>query len=145
VSALLSPDCRDGNHFKCDGVAWNLQTDEPGQCECDGNCADPAPADAFTVYPHTMDAGHDCIIDGEGTIRMLWELDALAWNKSLTEAELAAEHFAAVAVSAQLDVHAILAGEGPAADAFSNKSELELECAEVFERFASLPHHDELP
>jgi hypothetical protein len=34
----LSPDCRDGNHFKCDGVAWDLKADEPTQCECDGNC-----------------------------------------------------------------------------------------------------------
>lgn len=31
----LSPDCRDGNHQKCDGVAWDLLRDEPTDCGCD--------------------------------------------------------------------------------------------------------------
>ena len=31
---LLSPDCRDGNHGKCDGVAWDLEGDKPSNCNC---------------------------------------------------------------------------------------------------------------
>lgn len=29
-----SPDCRDGNHNKCDGTAWDLQTDAETRCSC---------------------------------------------------------------------------------------------------------------
>jgi hypothetical protein len=32
--ARLSPDCRDGNHGKCDGLAWDLDLDETVPCEC---------------------------------------------------------------------------------------------------------------
>lgn len=34
MSELLSPDCRDGNHGKCDGVAWDEEKDEPTGCTC---------------------------------------------------------------------------------------------------------------
>lgn len=37
----LSPDCRDGNHQKCDGVAWDLVADLPTACGC--KCGYPAP------------------------------------------------------------------------------------------------------
>lgn len=30
---LLSPDCRDGNHQKCDGTAWSLELDDRVQCD----------------------------------------------------------------------------------------------------------------
>jgi hypothetical protein len=30
----ISPDCRDGNCTKCDGVAWDLVADAPTDCEC---------------------------------------------------------------------------------------------------------------
>lgn len=40
----LSPDCRDGNHGKCDGVAWNLETDAPDFCQCSCGCGQPAAA-----------------------------------------------------------------------------------------------------
>jgi hypothetical protein len=30
----ISPDCRDGNCGKCDGVAWDLEADAPTDCEC---------------------------------------------------------------------------------------------------------------
>lgn len=30
-----SPDCRDGNHHKCDLQAWDEITDQPTKCECD--------------------------------------------------------------------------------------------------------------
>ena len=29
-----SPDCRDENHQKCDGVAWDLLRDQPTDCGC---------------------------------------------------------------------------------------------------------------
>ena len=28
----VSPDCRDGNHQKCDGVAWDMMRDQPTDC-----------------------------------------------------------------------------------------------------------------
>jgi hypothetical protein len=31
---LLSPDCRDGNHKKCDTVAWDVEADDYAGCEC---------------------------------------------------------------------------------------------------------------
>lgn len=87
------------------------------------------PVTAFTVYPHTLDGGHDCIIDGEGTIRMLWELDALAWNKALTDAELAAEYW-----------------QSDYADVRYDREDEDLEpIPEIIHRFATLPHYDELP
>jgi hypothetical protein len=30
----VSPDCRDANCGKCDGVAWDLVADAPTDCEC---------------------------------------------------------------------------------------------------------------
>lgn len=30
----ISPDCRDGNCTKCDGIAWDLVADAPTSCEC---------------------------------------------------------------------------------------------------------------
>lgn len=30
----LSPDCRDGNHQKCDGVAWDEEKDDFTTCKC---------------------------------------------------------------------------------------------------------------
>jgi hypothetical protein len=30
----MSPDCRDGNHQKCDGTAWDDDADEETTCEC---------------------------------------------------------------------------------------------------------------
>jgi hypothetical protein len=35
---LLSPDCRDENHQKCDGTAWNLETDALDACGCGCGC-----------------------------------------------------------------------------------------------------------
>lgn len=32
--APSSPDCRDENHQKCDGVAWDLMADQPCHCGC---------------------------------------------------------------------------------------------------------------
>lgn len=34
MDMLLSPDCRDGNHHKCDGTAWSLLLDDRVQCDC---------------------------------------------------------------------------------------------------------------
>lgn len=31
---ILSPDCRDGNHTKCDGIAWDVEADGYAPCEC---------------------------------------------------------------------------------------------------------------
>lgn len=31
----LSPDCRDGNHQKCDTVAWDNEADNYTTCDCD--------------------------------------------------------------------------------------------------------------
>ena len=64
--------------------------------------------------------------------------------KRFTDAELAAEHYGQVAVSAQMDLHAILTGDGTAVDAFNKQADLALDQAEVLERFAKLPHHDEV-
>lgn len=69
--------------------------------------------------------------------------DMYAAHKRLTDAELAAEHFAQVAVSAQMDVHALLAGEGPAGEAFFEQSEIAVRQAEILERFATPPHASE--
>jgi hypothetical protein len=96
------------------------------------------PVTAFNVYPHTMDGGHDCIIDGEGTIRMLWELDALAWNKALTDAELAAEYHAN-----ETDAWRMVARRPEFYDlGLAEKIE---QREVVLRRFATLPHYDETP
>lgn len=31
----FSPDCRDSNHQKCDGIAWDLDEDALCDCGCD--------------------------------------------------------------------------------------------------------------
>lgn len=31
---MLSPDCRDGNHQKCNGDAWDLEADGITDCRC---------------------------------------------------------------------------------------------------------------
>lgn len=31
---VLSPDCRDGNHTKCDGIGWSLDLDAHSPCQC---------------------------------------------------------------------------------------------------------------
>lgn len=38
MSTRLSPDCRDGNHQKCDRLAWNEEADETDYCMCDCGC-----------------------------------------------------------------------------------------------------------
>lgn len=30
----LSPDCRDGNHHKCNGIAWDDAADLAVECNC---------------------------------------------------------------------------------------------------------------
>lgn len=34
VGPWLSPDCRDENHRKCNGVAWDDAADAPTECQC---------------------------------------------------------------------------------------------------------------
>jgi hypothetical protein len=34
----ISPDCRDGNHTKCPGDAWDLEKDELAGCRCKCGC-----------------------------------------------------------------------------------------------------------
>jgi hypothetical protein len=34
----VSPDCRDGNHTKCDGQAWDEDRDELAGCRCKCGC-----------------------------------------------------------------------------------------------------------
>ncbi|WP_269067358.1 hypothetical protein [Brevibacterium sp. CCUG 69071] len=34
TSVLRSPDCRDDNHRKCDGQAWDDDTDALASCGC---------------------------------------------------------------------------------------------------------------
>jgi hypothetical protein len=46
----VSPDCRDGNHQKCTGTAWNLDTDSLEFCRCDVDgciCPDDAENDVL--------------------------------------------------------------------------------------------------
>jgi len=38
---MLSPDCRDGNHQKCNGDAWDLEADGITDCRC--GCHDERP------------------------------------------------------------------------------------------------------
>jgi hypothetical protein len=35
---LLSPDCRDENHQKCPGEAWDVEADQPAPCQCECAC-----------------------------------------------------------------------------------------------------------
>lgn len=35
----VSPDCRDGNHGKCFGTAWDLSIDEATACDCECGCS----------------------------------------------------------------------------------------------------------
>lgn len=45
---VVSPDCRDGNHTKCDGSAIDLTTDTIEFCRCDAEgciCMDDAEND----------------------------------------------------------------------------------------------------
>jgi hypothetical protein len=40
----VSPDCRDGNHHKCDGAAWCMADDDYVICHCDcGRCGRTEP------------------------------------------------------------------------------------------------------
>lgn len=32
---LLNPECRDGNHHKCDGLGWEEDHDMYAACPCD--------------------------------------------------------------------------------------------------------------
>lgn len=32
----ISPDCRDGNHRKCNGEAWDEDADDLTDCQCPG-------------------------------------------------------------------------------------------------------------
>lgn len=34
AAKAISPDCRDGNHQKCDGIAWDMAADEATSCKC---------------------------------------------------------------------------------------------------------------
>lgn len=34
MSDFLSPDCRDNNHIKCDGTAWDTEQDHLCECFC---------------------------------------------------------------------------------------------------------------
>lgn len=36
----LSPDCRDQNHQKCDGIAWDEEADDFGVCACSHHLKD---------------------------------------------------------------------------------------------------------
>ena len=40
MTLIISPDCRDGNHRKCNGDAWDLINDQPWECECPGHYPD---------------------------------------------------------------------------------------------------------
>jgi hypothetical protein len=35
MTTWLSPDCRDGNHQKCDRAAWDEDKDDGTECGCD--------------------------------------------------------------------------------------------------------------
>jgi hypothetical protein len=35
MTTWLSPDCRDGNHQKCDRVAWDEEEDDGTDCGCE--------------------------------------------------------------------------------------------------------------
>ncbi|URC18088.1 hypothetical protein QEO76_gp49 [Arthrobacter phage Cole] len=142
MSGLLSPDCRDGNHTKCDGVAWDLELDGPSACECDCQCNGKA---SFTVYPHTKDEGLECIVDGEGTMRTLAEADGLAWNKGLTDAELAAEYWRAEADLATEAVGVYVEEDRDGSCTWSLGGMNVSLRLEALHRFGNLPHHDELP
>lgn len=142
MSPLLSPDCRDNNHTKCDGVAWDLEDDMASACECDCQCNGKA---AFTIYPHATDDGLEVIIDSEGTIRTLAETDGLAWNKALTEAELAAEYWAQDSKCRHEQWIETVRGEGDYEDWERVAQSRMYEQLTALHRFATLPHHDELP
>ncbi|MEG9248035.1 hypothetical protein V6S67_08055 [Arthrobacter sp. Soc17.1.1.1] len=34
MTAILSPDCRDSNHHKCNEAAWDEHLDKPTACAC---------------------------------------------------------------------------------------------------------------
>lgn len=47
----LSPDCRDNNHQKCDGLAWDDELDETTACHCtDCDCYDRNWDDPFKTW-----------------------------------------------------------------------------------------------
>lgn len=35
IRPIHSPDCRDGNCYKCNGSAWDLAADQTTECGCD--------------------------------------------------------------------------------------------------------------
>lgn len=142
MSALLSPDCRDGNHFKCDGVAWDLEVDMARACECDCRCNAKA---AFTIYPHSTYCGQDVVIDGDGTLRMLWEIDGLAWNKSLTDSELAAEYYAQDSKCRHEQWIEAVRGDDDYTDSERAGQSRMYEQLTALHRFAAIPHYDEAP
>lgn len=39
----ISPDCRDGNHRKCNGEAWDEDADDLTDCQCPGCLCHVAP------------------------------------------------------------------------------------------------------
>jgi hypothetical protein len=59
----ISPDCRDGNHAKCPGDAWDLVLDLAVDCYCfqcvhAGRCNHPAPFLVGQGRACVREAGH---------------------------------------------------------------------------------------
>lgn len=50
VSVIVSPDCRDRNHQKCPGDAWDEAHDHPAECECECH-GGPVGAEHFPLCP----------------------------------------------------------------------------------------------
>ncbi len=57
----ISPDCRDGNHRKCDGQAWDVDADDVTGCGCPGCVCNVAPVDPpVDEEPDDSFDCHDC-------------------------------------------------------------------------------------
>lgn len=66
MSAIVSPDCRDQNHQKCPGDAWDESHDHATECQCacHANGDYPALQAAHAAYKRHLNTGELATLEG---------------------------------------------------------------------------------
>lgn len=71
----ISPDCRDANHHKCRGDAWDEAHDHITECQCSCHTAAASVADGIIGRNLTgLLPGHTCVRPGPGyPLGVIWQ------------------------------------------------------------------------
>lgn len=66
MSAIVSPDCRDQNHQKCPGDAWDEAHDHATECQCTCHAIGDYPAlqAAHAAYKRHLNTGELTTLEG---------------------------------------------------------------------------------